>query len=181
MTPIVAETTEAAFAIEAALDEYIDLEMGTAELSVARQADLSRLDSDQQIPPELLVDPDVAEMDALGGSRYRNFYNMAVRQKLTLRRIIALNDRAMGHDSATGAVVDVADHMQEWFEGRACDGFAITPVTVPEGVDAVCEILVTELRRRGLARREYDGTTLRENRGLRRPASPRRAEGPATV
>jgi hypothetical protein len=33
------------------------------------------------------------------------------------------------------------------------------------------ELVVPELRRRGLFRAEYEGKTLRENLGLRRPAS----------
>lgn len=174
MTPIVADTAEAARALEDELDQYIDLEIGRTDLSVALQADLSGLDPDEPIPADLLVDPDAARTDAFGGSRYRNFYNMVVRHKFTMRRIIALNDRALGHSSATGAVEDVADQMQEWFEGRACDGFAITPVTVPEGVASVCDRLIPELRRRGLARRDYGGATLRENLNLHRPPSPGR-------
>ena len=178
ITPIVAETADGARAFEAELDQLIDLEIGLAELEGALQADLSGLDPDSPIPPGLLVDPDAAETDALGGSRYRNFYNMAVRHQLTIRRMIGLNDRALGHSSATGAVHEVADQMQEWFEGQACDGFAITPVTVPEGVDSVCDLLIPELRRRGLARSEYQGATLRDNLGLRRPASPPRIATP---
>ncbi|MGW2651426.1 NtaA/DmoA family FMN-dependent monooxygenase [Streptomyces sp. NPDC001393] len=174
ITPIVAETTAGARAFEERLDQFIDLEMGRADLEIALQTDLSGQDPDSPIPPDLLVDPDEAETDAFGGSRYRNFYNMVVRHKLTMRRIIALNDRALGHSSATGSVHEVADQMQEWFEGRACDGFAITPVTVPEGLDCVCDVLVPELRRRGLTRSEYQGATLRENLGLPRPASPSR-------
>ena len=174
MTPIVAETTEVARALEDELDRYIDLEIGRVDLGVALQTDLSDLDPDQPIPADRLVPPDQVNVDAFGGSRYRNFYKMAVEDKLTIRRLIAVNDRTLGHSGATGSAFDVADQMQEWFETRACDGFAITPVTVPEGVEAVCDILVPELRRRGLARTHYTGRTLRENLGLARPPSPSR-------
>jgi alkanesulfonate monooxygenase SsuD/methylene tetrahydromethanopterin reductase-like flavin-dependent oxidoreductase (luciferase family) len=102
---------------------------------------------------------------------------MAVRQRLSLRRIIALNERALGHGSATGSVSDVADHMQHWYELEACDGFALTPVTIPDGVKSVCELLMPELQRRGLARTEYQGTTLRDHLGLPRPSSPARDSG----
>src|SRR5207253_6884399 len=60
LTPIVAETAEAAVALEDELDRYIDLETGREVLSVALQVDLSGLDPDQPIPPEMVVDPDAA-------------------------------------------------------------------------------------------------------------------------
>jgi FMN-dependent oxidoreductase (nitrilotriacetate monooxygenase family) len=177
LTPVVAETGEGARAVEDQLDRFIDVELGQTDLAVVLQADLTGLDPDQPIPAERLVDPDESEMDALGGSRYRNFYDMAVRQRLSLRRIIALNERALGHGSATGSVSDVADHMQHWYELEACDGFALTPVTIPDGVTSVCELLMPELQRRGLARTEYQGTTLRDHLGLPRPSSPARDSG----
>ena len=61
--------------------------------------------------------------------------------------------------------------MQEWFEASACDGFNITPATLPGGGEDFVEMVVPELRRRGLFRSEYEGRTLRENLGLPRPRS----------
>ena len=40
---------------------------------------------------------------------------------------------------------------------------------MPEGLDDFVDKVVPELQRRGLFRREYEGTTLRENLGLPRP------------
>jgi hypothetical protein len=57
--------------------------------------------------------------------------------------------------------------MQEWFEAAACDGFNITPATLPGGAEDFVEMVVPELQRRGLFRTEYEGRTLRENLGLR--------------
>jgi FMN-dependent oxidoreductase (nitrilotriacetate monooxygenase family) len=178
--PVVGTTAAEARALELELDRYVDLEAGLKETSVALQADLNGLDPDQPIPADLLVAPEAAGAEALGTSRYRNYYDMAVNQKLTLRQIVALNDRALGHLYAPGAVEEVADLMQEWFDTQACDGFAITPATVPEGVNGVCEVLVPELQRRGLARTEYRGTTLRDHLGLARPELPtgRRHDAP---
>jgi hypothetical protein len=49
----------------------------------------------------------------------------------------------------------------------ACDGFNITPVKLPGGGEDFVEMVVPELRRRGLFRTEYEGRTLGENLGLR--------------
>jgi len=62
---------------------------------------------------------------------------------------------------------DIADVMQEWFEGAACDGFNVTPATLPGGGEDFVDMVVPELQRRGLFRTEYEGRTLRENLGLR--------------
>ncbi|MCI0144092.1 NtaA/DmoA family FMN-dependent monooxygenase [Arthrobacter bambusae] len=171
LTPIVAETSQGAREFRDHLGKYLDLEAGINNLSVAMQANLSALDPEKPIPTEMLVKPENANRNALGASRYDNFYNMAVRDRLTIREIVMNNDIALGHGFAMGAPGDVADHMQEWFEERACDGFAIAPVTIPEGHDSVCNLLIPELQRRGLAKRDYVGKTLRENLGLARPAT----------
>ena len=63
----------------------------------------------------------------------------------------------------------IADQMEEWLLGDACDGFNIMFPFVPAGLDDFVERVVPELQRRGIFRREYEGTTLRENLGLPRP------------
>ena len=62
---------------------------------------------------------------------------------------------------------DIADVMQEWFEGAACDGFNVTPAILPGGGEDFVDIVVPELQRRGLFRTEYEGRRLREDLGLR--------------
>jgi len=42
---------------------------------------------------------------------------------------------------------------------------------VPGGLDDFVDLVVPELQRRGIFRREYEGMTLRENLGLPRPAN----------
>jgi hypothetical protein len=59
--------------------------------------------------------------------------------------------------------------MEEWLEAGASDGFNVMFPTVPAGLDEFVDLVVPELQRRGLFRREYEGTTLREHLGLRRP------------
>lgn len=44
------------------------------------------------------------------------------------------------------------------------------PPTLPGGLDDFATLVIPELQRRGLFRTEYEGTTLRENLGLARPA-----------
>jgi alkanesulfonate monooxygenase SsuD/methylene tetrahydromethanopterin reductase-like flavin-dependent oxidoreductase (luciferase family) len=68
-----------------------------------------------------------------------------------------------------GTPGEIADKMQAWLEGEACDGFNVMFHTVPEGLDDFVDLVVPELQRRGIFRREYEGTTLRDHLGLARP------------
>jgi len=42
---------------------------------------------------------------------------------------------------------------------------------LPGGLDDFVDLVIPELQQRGLFRTEYEGTTLRDNLGLQRPAS----------
>jgi hypothetical protein len=59
--------------------------------------------------------------------------------------------------------------MQEWLETEASDGFTIMFPYLPGGLDDFVTRVVPELQGRGLFRRDYEGTTLREHLGLPRP------------
>ena len=54
----------------------------------------------------------------------------------------------------------------------AADGFNILPPYFPGGFADFVDEVVPELQRRGLYRREYQGTTLRDHLGLARIAAP---------
>ena len=61
--------------------------------------------------------------------------------------------------------------MEEWFTHRAADGFNLLPPHFPGALNDFVDMVVPELRRRGLFRSAYEGRTLRVNLGLPRPAS----------
>ena len=64
----------------------------------------------------------------------------------------------------------MADRLEEWFHGGACDGFVIAATHVPGAYEDFVRLVVPELQRRGVFRTEYTGATLRENLGLPRAA-----------
>jgi alkanesulfonate monooxygenase SsuD/methylene tetrahydromethanopterin reductase-like flavin-dependent oxidoreductase (luciferase family) len=64
----------------------------------------------------------------------------------------------------------VADEMQAWLEGGACDGFVLAATHMPGTYEEFVRLIVPELQRRGVFRKEFTGTTLRENLGLPRAA-----------
>ncbi|MEO3475386.1 LLM class flavin-dependent oxidoreductase [Roseomonas sp. CAU 1739] len=66
-----------------------------------------------------------------------------------------------------GTAADIADVMEEWIDTGAADGFNITPTHLPPGCEDFIEFVTPELQRRGRFRNSYEGTTLRENLGLK--------------
>jgi FMN-dependent oxidoreductase (nitrilotriacetate monooxygenase family) len=64
-----------------------------------------------------------------------------------------------------GTAAQVADHLEEVFEATGSrGGFMLGHVpSMPDDLTAIVDLLVPELQRRGRFRREYKGTTLREN------------------
>ncbi|WP_238585074.1 NtaA/DmoA family FMN-dependent monooxygenase [Chryseobacterium sp. Leaf201] len=69
------------------------------------------------------------------------------------------------HPVIVGPGLEAADHMQEWFEAGAADGFWISPDVNSDGIDAFVDEVVPVLQERGLFHQDYKGRTLREHLG----------------
>jgi alkanesulfonate monooxygenase SsuD/methylene tetrahydromethanopterin reductase-like flavin-dependent oxidoreductase (luciferase family) len=91
-------------------------------------------------------------------------------RNLTLRQL-AMDVAAggYGHWAVRGTPVQIADQLEERFVGRAADGYNLMPATLPGGLQDFINLVLPELRRRGLFRTEYTGDTLRDHLGLKRP------------
>jgi FMN-dependent oxidoreductase (nitrilotriacetate monooxygenase family) len=104
-------------------------------------------------------------------STFQYVIEMASNEKLTLRQVAMRVAGARGKSVVRGSPAQVADHMEQWFKEGGCDGFNLMPPFLPGGLDDFVELVLPELRRRGLFRTEYDGHTLRQHLGLARPVS----------
>lgn len=91
---------------------------------------------------------------------------MAVRENLTVRQILSRLGGGRGHFEFAGTPDQVAGTIVEWFSGGAADGFNIMAPELPSGLRAFVDHVLPILRRAGLFREEYEGTTLREHYGL---------------
>lgn len=69
------------------------------------------------------------------------------------------------HPVIAGPAIEAADHMQEWFEADAADGFWISPDIYEDGIDAFVDGVVPILQERGLFHHDYEGSTLRDHLG----------------
>jgi N-acetyl-S-(2-succino)cysteine monooxygenase len=96
-------------------------------------------------------------------------FDMARREKMTLRDLYNVTAAARGHWVIYGTQRRIADILESWFTGGMADGFVMMPAYFPGAFDDFVDKVVPELQRRGLFRQEYEGTTLRDHLGLARP------------
>jgi alkanesulfonate monooxygenase len=159
---VVGDTMEEARAIRARLDALVHYDSAIASLSIALGHDASGFDPDAPLP-------DVPQTNASQSTRER-VIDLARREQLTVRQ---LAQRLGGYSglSFVGTAESIADEMEQWLETEGSDGFNVMFPWLPGGLDAFVERVVPELQRRGIFRTEYEGTTLRENLGLPRPAN----------
>jgi alkanesulfonate monooxygenase len=109
----------------------------------------------------------------LGGTAIgRSVHEMAEREGLTVRQAYERVLPSMAGNMVKGTPAQVADFMEDWFQSKACDGFILSVPVQPRSLKSFVDLLVPELRRRGLRPDDYAGTTLRENMGLAIPQSP---------
>lgn len=71
-----------------------------------------------------------------------------------------------GHRILVGTPQSIVEDMEGWYRTGASDGFNIMFTSAPDGIRDFVTLVVPELQKRGLLRREYAGRTLRENLGL---------------
>jgi FMN-dependent oxidoreductase (nitrilotriacetate monooxygenase family) len=162
LIPIVGRTRQEAQAKFDELQELVEPLVGLQRIE-PDLGDLSGHPLDEPVPETPTQDAEMRSAQVQLRDRIR-------REQMTIRELYlaVCGGRAF---KAIGTASDVADAMEEWFDAGAADGFNITPTMMPQGIDDFVELVVPELQRRGVFRTEYEGRTLRENLGLRKPVS----------
>ena len=171
--PVLGATRAEAQAKWERLQALIHPEHGIATLSDMVGIDLSTYPLDGPLP-------DAPATNTQQG-RQKVVYDLARRENLSIRELYKRVSGARAHRILIGTASEVADSFEEWFRGGACDGFNVMPLTFPAGLMDIVEKLLPELQRRGLFRREYEGSTLRENLGLPYPENRHARKGNTTA
>lgn len=146
------------------LQERIHPDVMREFLSNDLETDLSDVPIDDPVPMERL--PAEANQHK---SYFEKLTAMLAAEPLTVRQLYHKWSNRGGR-RLVGSAQQIADSLEEWFEAEAADGFMLT-FPFASGMDDFGQLVVPELQRRGLFRTDYEGTTLRENLGLRRPTS----------
>lgn len=159
----VAETEQQAKVKYEALNRLIHPDVGLGLLAgLAGGIDLSQYDLDAPFPQ-------LDETQINFSSRQKMMIDIAREHQFSIRQLYEYIASARGHWTLIGTAEQIVDQLQNWFENEAADGFNVLPPTTPAGLDDFVEFIVPELQRRGLFRTAYEGQTLRENLGLKRP------------
>lgn len=159
---VVGASVEEAKATRARLDSLVHYASAIGSLSIALGVDASKFDPDAYLPP-------IPETNDSKTSREQTLA-LADREGLTVRQ---LAQRLGGYGGLAffGTAQTIADEMQAWLEQEGSDGFNVMFPWLPGGLDDFVDQVVPELQGRGIFRREYEGSTLRENLGLPRPGN----------
>jgi alkanesulfonate monooxygenase SsuD/methylene tetrahydromethanopterin reductase-like flavin-dependent oxidoreductase (luciferase family) len=161
-TPIIGRTDEEAKAKHEELKKYASTIGGLVLVSGWTGIDLSKVPLDQE----------VTEADSLEAHKVRSildaFTTTSEYVPKWTPRVIAEKAAIGGLGPvAVGSPQTVADEMEHWIQEADLDGFNIGYVTTPGSFEDVVELLVPELRRRGLypeaPGEETGARTLRES------------------
>jgi FMN-dependent oxidoreductase (nitrilotriacetate monooxygenase family) len=141
------------------LQALIDDRVGLALLQVQLGGvDLAGYDLDGPLP--------TIPLSNASQSRRELLVSLAEREKYSIRQLYRHVAGARGHWQLIGTPQQIADEMEHWFRTGATDGFNVMAPWLPGGMTDFINLVVPELRRRGLFRQQYTGRTLRDHLGL---------------
>jgi FMN-dependent oxidoreductase (nitrilotriacetate monooxygenase family) len=171
MMPIIGETEGEARAKLDRLQSWITPTNALTLVSGRIGYDLSGYPLDGPVP-----EPPVGQ----GGRTFnRVLFEKARRDNMTLRDLYNLTAAARGHWVLCGTPKTIADTLEKWFVEGAADGFNVLPPYMPGSLADFVDLVVPELQARGLYRRDYEGTTIRDHFGLPKVPAPTFAVGAA--
>lgn len=145
------------------LEDLVDPTASLTLLSELMNHDFSGMKLEDPITDEL-----IASVSGIRGL-VQNLRQHIGGDRVTLADLAGHRATLLQGPRFVGTPTQVADQMEEWFHGDACDGFVVAATHVPGAYEDVTRLVVPELQRRGLFRRNYHGATLRDHLGVARP------------
>jgi len=159
VVPIVGETQALA---EAKHDEYtrhVDVEATLALLSGFLDMDLSELDPDQRV--------EHIETDAIQGTM-NAFTKSQPDRDWTVREVAEFCGLGTTSPTIVGTPEHIAEELQYWHEEVGVHGFNVKEVVRPDSLTDFVDLVVPELRERGLVPKPNDGTAGNRDHGTLR-------------
>ncbi|RNF38893.1 LLM class flavin-dependent oxidoreductase [Planococcus salinus] len=150
---VVAETTEQAEAKYRELARYWSPEAAKAQYGGSSGYDLSQYKE--------LDSPFEYKHTEHGQSRAASLTKDAP-QKLTVREVLGRFETLNRNNILVGNPSEVADAIQFQFEASGVDGFNLAHLVTPESLQDFVDLVVPELQKRGIYKKEYEQGTFRE-------------------
>jgi FMN-dependent oxidoreductase (nitrilotriacetate monooxygenase family) len=153
-TIVVAETDDAARAKEADYRQYFDIESQLAQLSALFGIDLSAAGLDDTL--------EHVETDSIRGM-LEIYTKLDPTRRWTIREVAEANSLGGAGVLFVGSPTTIADAMEAWLADTGADGFNVADPVPPLLTRDVVDLLIPELRRRGLVdAADAEPSTLRE-------------------
>ncbi|MGV1861832.1 MULTISPECIES: LLM class flavin-dependent oxidoreductase [Rhizobium/Agrobacterium group] len=162
IAPIVGRTRQEALDKQEELRNLILPKAGLIFMSGAMNVDLSEFPLDAPFP-------DITDRITGSVGRFTYVVKYARENGMTVGEVGKWYAGSLSFFIPVGSPVEVADQLEYWYRNDACDGFVILPPFIRADGDLFLEEVVPILQERGLFRREYPGTTLRNTLGLPHP------------
>ncbi|MCA1444443.1 LLM class flavin-dependent oxidoreductase [Ensifer sp. IC4062] len=152
--PIIGETESIAREKQAYINDLVDPRLAIPFMSAHIGVDLS------QYP----LDRPINDIPAEAGSRgsFDVILQATKASNLTLREAAKHFATSELCPQVVGTPESVADQLQEFFDNKGCDGFIVTATEMPGSFEAFTRSVVPILQKRGVFRKKYPGSTLRE-------------------
>ncbi|MEJ0015226.1 MAG: LLM class flavin-dependent oxidoreductase [Acetobacteraceae bacterium] len=164
LSPVLGSTMAEAKRKEAELEELVHPRVGVWMASEYLHFPLYDLSPDGPVPADEVRAANPQLSPAAGA-----FLDRCTREGLSIAQGGRILARSRTHQSFLGTPEMLADHMQMWLAEGGCDGFNLLPPWFPGELELFVDEVVPILQRRGIYRRDYEGTTLRSHFGLAVP------------
>lgn len=154
----VGRTREEAWAKKASLDDNLEIKTALEQLSTFVQQDCTQWELDEKVPSL----PPVEQFTGPIG-RYQTILEIIKDKDPTVKELLGYLNAGGGHLTLIGTPEEIVDEMERWYEAGVADGFNLMPPTLPHSLEDFVDLIIPELQRRGLFRKEYEGNTLRDH------------------
>ncbi len=158
---LVGSTEDEVRRIERSAFEYFSPPEYQAGWLLEVDVDVVGADLDGPVPDSAFPESTETHQTALAGYRA-----LARDGNPTVREFLYRTINGWGGAQVVGTPEQIADEIETWFHANAADGFVLTDSGLPGQLADFVDQVVPVLRKRGLFRHEYTGTTLRAHLGL---------------
>ncbi|SEB49293.1 FMN-dependent oxidoreductase, nitrilotriacetate monooxygenase family [Nitratireductor aquibiodomus] len=158
------KTREEAFEMHRAAHAFYDTQKRIDSVKSVLGLDLTGVEADRRVTPDMLPNPDRPVRSRTHADLLRRYIE---REQPTVEVLLARPEVVgSAHWVSLGTVEDVVNDVEDWFREGAMDGFIALPGGSSQSVDLFFDEMVPMLVERGLFRKDYSGSTLREHLGL---------------
>ena len=165
VSPFVGRTEKEAREKYEQLQELIVPEIGLAFLSdYLGGLDFTNYSLDDELPEN------IPETNG-NQSRRQLIIDLARRERLTIRQLYKKVAGSRGHRIIFGSPEQIADQLEAWVDKGGADGFNLMLPSFPDALVDFVDLVVPILQERGVFKKDYEGSTLREHLGLTKPES----------